>query len=55
MSLNVQTWMCLGIYLVVVAGAVWGAGRVLVGVRPGLYLAVEDAMAVITKAFIFQG
>ncbi|KAK3879745.1 hypothetical protein Pcinc_015731 [Petrolisthes cinctipes] len=52
--LSWHTWMCLCIYLVVVAGTVWAAGRVLVRVRPDLYLAAEDAIAVTTKAFVLQ-
>ncbi|KAK4297279.1 hypothetical protein Pmani_030286 [Petrolisthes manimaculis] len=52
--LSWHTWLCVCIYLVVVAGTVWMAGRVLVRVRPDLYLAAGDAIAVTTKAFIFQ-
>ncbi|KAK4327588.1 hypothetical protein Pmani_001945 [Petrolisthes manimaculis] len=53
--LSWHTWLCLCIYLVVVAGTVWAVGRVLVRVRPDLYLDTQDAIALTTKAFVSQG
>ncbi|KAK3887810.1 hypothetical protein Pcinc_008089 [Petrolisthes cinctipes] len=52
--LSGSTWICLVVYLVMVTIVLWVMGRILAAVYPGLYLPLNDSIAVTTKSFIYQ-